>query len=134
MDPKAIIFLCNWSSYPGLQYAEIENGKETKDNEVIISACAGRLAPELVVEAFNKGAWGVLIASCPPGECEHDGNYKIRRRVLLLKNTLKQFGIDPKRLKLDWVDKADTAKFTQVRKDFLAEIKELGPVKDMQAV
>ena len=134
MDPKAIIFLCNWSSYPDLQYAEVVNGKAKKDNEVIISACAGRLDPEVVMDAFSKGAWGVLIASCPPGECEHDGNYKIRRRVLLLKNMMQQLGIDPKRLKLDWVDKADTAKFAQVRKDFMAEIKELGPIKAAQTV
>ncbi len=53
----------------------------------------------------------MLIASCPDDKCEHDGNYKTRRRVILLKGTLKQFSIEPQRLKLDWINKSEFAKF-----------------------
>jgi len=132
MDPKPIIFLCNWTTYPGLQLSRFSDDKENADGETIINMCAGRISPDLIVESFNKGAWGVLIAACPPDECEHDGNYKTRRRVMLLKNTLNQLGINPERLKLEWIDKGETAKFVKAKEEFISELKTLGPVKKLQ--
>ncbi len=104
-EPKVMVFCCNWSTYPGLQ---LSRPPESDDAplEPIITMCAGRLDPELILEAFSRGAWGVLVAGCPPDECEHDGNYKTRRRIMLLRNMLEQFNIEPERLALEWVSTA----------------------------
>ena len=112
LKPKVLVFCCNWSTYPGLQlsrYAESGNGTEP-----IITMCAGRLDPELILEAFSRGAWGVFVAGCPPEECEHDGNYKTRRRILLLKKTLGQLGVEPERLALEWVGVGESAKLAKL--------------------
>lgn len=129
MNPKAVIFSCNWSSYPGLQLSENPLEKPASDHKIVINMCSGRISPELILDTFKNGAWGVLIASCPEDKCEHDGNYKTRRRVLLLKKTMEQFGIDSNRLKLEWVDKGEAAKLKKAIEAFIKEMEELGPVK-----
>ena len=128
MNPRTIIFSCNWSSYPGLQLSENPLEPVPEDHKLIINMCAGRISPELIIDAFKNGAWGVMIASCPTDKCEHDGNYKTQRRVLLLKKTLEQFGIDANRLKLEWIDKGEAAKLKQAIDKFVSEMNKLGPI------
>jgi len=101
-----------------LKLSKLPDGKTISGNNYIIGMCQGRISPELILEAFSKGADGILIATCPPEECEHDGNYKTRRRILLVQKTMEQLGINPERLRLEWVSKGDTAKFSSVVKEF----------------
>jgi F420-non-reducing hydrogenase iron-sulfur subunit len=125
VQPKVLVFSCNWSTYPGFQLSRLDG--PGKCSEPIITMCAGRLDPELILEAFSRGAWGVFVAGCPPEECEHDGNYKTRRRILLLKKTLGQLGIEPERLALEWVSTGESAKLTKLVDDFTARVAQLGP-------
>jgi F420-non-reducing hydrogenase iron-sulfur subunit len=81
-----------------------------------------------VLEAFQKGADGVFIGGCHPRDCHYlEGNYKTLRRILLLKKLLPQLGIEPERLKLEWVSAAEGQRFAQVVTDFISEVKKLGP-------
>jgi F420-non-reducing hydrogenase iron-sulfur subunit len=90
--------------------------------------CSGAVAPVYVLEAFQKGADGVFIGGCHPRDCHYlEGNYKTLRRILLLKKLLPQLGIEPERLKLEWVSAAEGQRFAQVVTDFISEIKKLGP-------
>lgn len=127
-DMKLIVFCCNWSVFPGMQLSESPTLVKTPYG-VIVSMCSGRVAPELILEAFDEGAWGVLVAGCPPEECDHDGNYKARRRLLLLKNFLKQLDIEPERVRLEWFSTGESAKLSHVITDFVDELKKLGPIK-----
>jgi len=125
VQPKVLVFSCNWSTYPGLQLSRLEESGTV--SEPIITMCTGRLDPELILEAFSRGAWGVFVAGCPPDECEHDGNYKTRRRILLLKKTLGQLGVLPSRLTLEWVSTGESAKLAKLVGDFTARMAQLGP-------
>jgi F420-non-reducing hydrogenase iron-sulfur subunit len=90
--------------------------------------CSGTIDPVYILEAFQKGADGVFIGGCHPGDCHYQaGNYKTLRKVILTKRLLSQLGINPQRLKLEWVSAAEGQRFAQVVADFVAEIKELGP-------
>jgi len=90
--------------------------------------CSGTIDPVYILEAFQKGADGVFIGGCHPGDCHYmAGNYKTMRKVVLLKRLLSQLGISPQRLKLEWVSAAEGQRFAQVVTDFIAEVKELGP-------
>ena len=132
MNTKAIIFCCNWSVYPGLQLSEDITIESDPDYKIIVNMCSGRLQPDLILEALRDSAWGVMIAAYPPEECEHDGNYKTRRRVLLLKKILVQFGIEPQRLKLEWIDKGESVKFKKSIGSFIEDLKELGPIAKLE--
>lgn len=128
MSVKTITFFCEWSSYPGLQLT-LFPGEETDSNhKMMVAMCQGRISPELILEAFSNGAAGVMIACCPPDECEHDANYKAVRRFFLLKSILREFGINPKRLRIEKVSKGDAAGLKKIQKSFESEIEELGPI------
>jgi len=128
-DPKVIVFCCNWSVYPGLQLSDLSCTEKESSFEIIVTMCSGRVSPELILEAFSQGAWGVMVAGCPPEECEHNGNYKTRRRVFLLKNLLKQFDIEPDRVALGWFSTGESAKLRQMVDGFTDKMAELGPIR-----
>lgn len=131
MNPKSVIFCCSWSSYPGLQLSESLCEDPGKQNNIIISMCSGRISAELILEAFKNDAWGVMIASCPNEKCEHDANYKTRRRILLLQKMIEQLGIEPARIKLEWIDKGEAAKLKLAIDDFSNELRKMGPVQSI---
>jgi coenzyme F420-reducing hydrogenase delta subunit/ferredoxin len=128
-NSKLVVFICNWSLFPGLQMSQSQTIIKTSYG-FIVTMCVGRINPELILHAFKEGAWGVMVAGCPPEECEHDGNYKARRRVLLLKNSLKQIYIEPERLRMVWFSKGQSKKLQSAIDNFLIDIDKLGPLKE----
>ena len=128
---KLIVFCCNWSIFPGLQLSESPSLIETPYG-IIVTMCSGRVAPELILDAFEEGAWGVMVAGCPPEECDHDGNYKTRRRLILLKNLLKDLNIEPERVRLDWVYTNESAKLEVKINEFIKDLKKLGPIHSIE--
>ena len=129
MNAKAVVFYCNWSTYPGLQLSHMADPEEDAQKKLLVSMCSGRISPELILEAFYNGAWGVMITACPVDKCEHDGNYKTVGRISLLKTMLEQLGLDSNRLKLEWIDKGEVAKLQSTTKGFMTEIEAMGPVQ-----
>ena len=96
---------------------------------VIRTMCSGRIEPTFVLHAFAQGADGVMLAGCHPGDCHYNsGNYKTRRRVMLLKNTLPQLGIESKRLRLEWISASEAPKFRSTVNEFIDEVIKLGPL------
>jgi len=132
-EKKLVVFACNWSMFPGMQLSESPVLVKTQYG-IIVSMCSGRVAPELILNAFEEGAWGVMVAGCPPEECDHDGNYKTRRRLVLLKNILKELNIDPKRIKLEWFSTGESAKLQSAINDFVKELEKMGPIKKIEVI
>ena len=128
MSAKTVIFFCNWSSYPGLQLSQPNTDPQKDNQKLLVSMCSGRVSPELIIQSFKHGAWGVMVTACPPDSCEHDGNYRTVGRISLLKNMLDQLGYDPDRLRLEWIDKGEAQKLEQSIKLFEMDIEKLGPV------
>jgi len=128
MNAKTINFFCEWSNYPGLQLSQMEALNGDSKQKLMVSMCQGRISPELILQAFSKGAWGVLISCCPPEECDHNGNYKTQRRVLMTQKVLEQMGINPERLRLERVSKGDAGTFKKVLKEFNEVIEKMGPI------
>jgi F420-non-reducing hydrogenase iron-sulfur subunit len=96
---------------------------------IIRLMCSGRLDPTFVLEAFRKGIDGVFIAGCHLGDCHYEqGNFKTLRRYELLKTLLHQFGIDERRLRLEWVSAAEGDKFARSATEFMVEVSRLGPI------
>lgn len=127
-EPKIIGFCCNWCAYAGADLAGIGRIQYPPNLRMIRVMCSGTIEPVYILEAFQKGADGVFIGGCHPGDCHYQaGNYKTMRKVILMKRLLAQLGISPKRLRLEWVSAAEGQRFAQVVTDFIAEVKELGP-------
>lgn len=91
--------------------------------------CSGRIDPMFVIKAFALGADGVMIAGCHPGDCHYiEQNYKTIRRYVMLKQTLRQFGIEEERLKLVWASAAEGHILAEEITKFVETLKKLGPL------
>jgi coenzyme F420-reducing hydrogenase delta subunit/heterodisulfide reductase subunit C len=126
--PGPIVFGCAWSSYPGLQTARRDAGDRGAGHHVVITACAGRIKAITILEAFRKGAGGVLISRCPEADCAHGGSARTRLRVAALRGLLGQAGIEPARLQSVEVPRNNPKAFSGAVGKFVEEIRALGPV------
>lgn len=126
-EPRIIGFLCNWCSYTGADLAGTARMKYPPNMMSIRVMCSGRVDPGFILSAFAKGADGVLICGCHPGDCHYvDGNCKCMRRIPLTRLLLDGMGIDPRRLRLEWVSASEGARFQQVVSEFTEQIRTLG--------
>ncbi len=127
--PNILVFCCNWCSYAGADLAGVSRLQMKPYFKIIRTMCSGRVDPELIINAFSRGADGVLVAGCHPGDCHYmTGNYKTRRRYFLLKKMITQLGIDSERLKLEWISASESQKFQQTINEFIEKITKLGPI------
>jgi F420-non-reducing hydrogenase iron-sulfur subunit len=96
----------------------------------IIVPCTGRVDPLLVVHAFLSGADGVLIGGChTPNDCHYlAGNFKAYKRVYMLKKLLGEIGVEPERVRLEWISATEALKLAKVINEFVEEVKKLGPI------
>ena len=129
-NPRIVAFLCNWCTYTGADLAGVARLQSSPSVRVIRTMCSGRVDPTFVLDAFKLGADGVMIGGCHIGDCHYsEGNFKTLRRVELLKVLLKQLGIDPRRLRLEWISASEGDKYAHTTLEFEKEIRELGPLK-----
>ncbi|MEW6070086.1 MAG: hydrogenase iron-sulfur subunit [Candidatus Thermoplasmatota archaeon] len=129
-EPKILAFLCNWCAYAGADLAGVSRIQYPPNIRAIRVMCSGRVDPIFVLEALKRGADGVFIGTCHPGDCHYQtGNYKTIRRVILMKKLLEQFGIEQNRLRLEFISASEGKKFANAVKDFVKELRELGPLK-----
>jgi len=127
-EPRIIAFCCNWCGYAGADMAGAAGYRYPANIVIIRVMCSGRVDPMFILRAFQFGADGVMVIGCHPGDCHYGkGNFFTLRRVKILKRLLEQFGINPKRLRLEWVSAAEGEKFARVVNEFVNEIKKLGP-------
>jgi F420-non-reducing hydrogenase iron-sulfur subunit len=128
-EPKIIGFLCNWCSYAGADLAGVSRIQYPTNIRIIRVMCSGRIDPAFIFEAFKDGADGVLVAGCHlPSDCHYiSGNFKALRRITLLKETLKELGIEPERVRLEWVSASEGDKFASIVRDMVEDLKKIGP-------
>jgi len=127
-EPRILGFLCNWCSYAGADLAGVSRISYPTNIRIIRTMCSGRVDPLHVLEAFRQGIDGVLVTGCHPGDCHYiTGNYACEKRVKFLRDVLAQVGIDPVRLRLEWVSASEGGKFAKVVKEFIEEVRKLGP-------
>ena len=128
-EPNIIGFLCNWCSYAGADLAGTSRIKYPSNIKIIRVMCTGRVEPAFILESIKNGADGVLISGCHFGECHYkSGNYKANRRIKLLKKFLEEMGINPNRVKFEFVSASEGTKFASIVTEFVEELKELGPL------
>ena len=128
-EPKIVGFLCNWCSYTGADLAGTSRLKYLPNVRVIRVMCSGRVDPTFVIKALSEGADGVLVAGCHPGDCHYqDGNLKTMRRMPLLKKMLEQFGVEPERVRLEWVSASEGERFKEVVDELTETVRKLGPL------
>ena len=126
---RIVAFFCNWCTYTAADLAGVSRLKHSPHFRIIRVMCSGRVDPQFVLEAFARGADGVLIGGCHPGDCHYmEGNYKCLRRFHLLKRVLGDMGIAAERLRLEWISASEGERVKTVVNELVAQVQALGPL------
>lgn len=127
-EPKIVGFLCNWCTYAGADLAGTSRIQYPPNIRVIRLMCSGSVDSIYIMKAILGGADAVLIGGCHPGDCHYlNGNYKARRKIVLVKNILETLGMEKERVWIRWVSASEGQKFADTVKEIVEETKKLGP-------
>ncbi len=125
--PLVVAFCCNWCSYAGADLAGTSRLNYPADVKIIRVPCSCRVNPLFILRAFQRGADGVIIAGCHPGDCHYtSGNYFTRRRLAMLFSMLEYLGIERARTRVEWISAAEGGKFAATMKEFAGRVAALG--------
>jgi len=127
-EPLILTFCCNWCAYAGADLAGGARIQYPPNIRIIRVMCSGMVHPNLVIEALTKGADGVLICGCHPGDCHYlEGNLKAQSRADAINLMLQDFQIEPERFRLEWVSASEGPRFAEVVRDMVEKVRALGP-------
>ncbi len=128
--PKIVAFLCNWCSYAGADLAGVSRMQYAPNVRIIRVPCSGRVNPMHILAALHRGADGVLVSGCHPGDCHYiSGNLVAKRKFSMLKNFLAHVGICPERVQFSWVSAAEGARFAALVNKVVEDVKRIGPTE-----
>jgi F420-non-reducing hydrogenase iron-sulfur subunit len=98
--------------------------------------CSGRVDLEFVLRAFSNGTDGVLIGGCRLNECNYitHGNYDALSNVLLCKKIMEYIGLNPERLRIEFMSSGDGNLLAEVINDFCKKVKEIGPLGKIEGI
>jgi F420-non-reducing hydrogenase iron-sulfur subunit len=128
--PIVVGFLCNWCCYGGADLAGVSRFQYPPHLRVIRLMCSGRVDLEFIFRAFAKKADGVFIGGCHLNDCHYnpEGNYDALGNSLMAKRILSAVGVNPERLRLEWVSAGEGTRFAEVMHELSAKIRSLGPL------
>ncbi len=127
-EPLIVGLCCNWCSYAGADLAGVSRLQYPPNVRIIRVMCSGMVHPNIVIDALTKGADGVLMCGCHPGDCHYlEGNLKAEARAEAIKLMLQDFGIEEERFRLEWVSASEGGRFAQVVTEMTEQLRQLGP-------
>jgi F420-non-reducing hydrogenase iron-sulfur subunit len=100
------------------------------DIRLIRVMCSGRVDLEFILRAFSNGVDGVFIGGCRLNECNYitHGNYDALGNVLLLKKIMEHMGLNPERLRIEFMSSGDGIMLAEIINKFCKAVKEIGPL------
>ncbi|MBL7224244.1 MAG: hydrogenase iron-sulfur subunit [Candidatus Brocadiae bacterium] len=134
-EPRLVAFVCNWCTYAGADLAGTSRLKYASNVRVFRVPCSGRIDPLFLVKAFERGADGILVSGCHPGDCHYaEGNYYARRRFAIFRELMQFLGIEQERLQFSWISAAEGAKWADTINNLTAQIRALGPFEGYKSL
>ena len=132
-EPRIIAFVCNWCTYTGADLAGTSRIQMAPNVRVVRLPCTGRIDPMFIIKAFERGADGVIVSGCHPGDCHYSaGNLHARRRFAIFREIMSFIGIDPQRITFSWVSASEGRKWGDISDETVSRIRGLGPFTSYQ--
>ena len=123
-----LAFGCEWSGYAAAELAGAHKLSYPADVRLIRVGCSARFDPLHVLWALFRGADGVFLGACPPGDCHYiNGNRYAQERINTLCELLAKRGFDQRRVRLEWITPDDAQDFVSKITDFTNLVRALGP-------
>lgn len=135
-EPKILGFLCNWCCYAGADLAGVSRYQYPTNMRIIRVMCSGRVDPAFILRGFLNGMDGVFVGGCWLGECHYvtEGNYDALSVMHICRKLLKEMGLNPERIRLEWVSASEGIRFAEVVTDFVKKLKQLGPLGESEGI
>ncbi|KUL20331.1 hydrogenase iron-sulfur subunit [Chlorobium limicola] len=134
-EPKIVAFVCTYCTYAGADLAGTSRLKYPPNIRMVRLPCTGRISPMFILKALQKGADGVLVSGCHPGDCHFThGNYHARRRWTVFRALLNFTGIPLERIRFSWISAAEGVKFAELISSLTEDIRKLGPFEQYKAM
>ena len=135
-DPiKIIAFVCNECTYAAADLAGTSRSSYPPNVTIIRLPCTGKVDLLYLLEAFHKGADGVIVSGCLKDQCHYEtgnqsgGNYKAEKIVEFLQNILEAIGIEKERIEMHFISSSMATTWVDVATSFTEKIKKLGKIK-----
>ena len=129
-EPEIIAFTCTWCGYPSANLAGINKIEYPPNVKIIRVMCSGSVESSIIMDAFERGAHGVIIIGCLMDNCHYvSGNKKAEERVEALKELFDVMGLDSRRLRTEWINASERTKFAKAVNEFVEEVRALGPIQ-----
>lgn len=129
-NPKLLGIICNWCCYGGADLCGVSRLQYPPHIRLIRVMCSARVDLAHIFRAFSNGLDGVFVGGCHLNDCHYitNGNYNALGMVKICRKLLERIGIDPGRLRLEWVSAGEGIRFANVMNDFAPRIRKLGPL------
>ncbi|HBW39092.1 hydrogenase iron-sulfur subunit [Desulfosporosinus sp. BICA1-9] len=134
--PRILGMICNWCTYGGADLAGVSRFQYPPYIRLIRVMCSGRVELEHILRAFSNGQDGVFIGGCHLNDCHYntEGNYDAISMVLLGKKILEYIGVNPERLRLEWVSAGEGIRFANIMNEFSMKVENLGPLGKSEGI
>ncbi|MGQ9588361.1 MAG: hydrogenase iron-sulfur subunit, partial [Thermoplasmata archaeon] len=128
-EPLVFAFTCTWCGYPSANLAGVNKLEYPPNARIVRVMCSGSVDPAVIIDAFEHGADGVIVIGCLIDNCHYvSGNKKAQERIDALKKLFDILGLDSRRLRTEWINASERAKFAKTVKDFVEDVRDLGPL------
>ncbi|MBN1138042.1 MAG: hydrogenase iron-sulfur subunit [Anaerolineae bacterium] len=122
---KVVVFTCNWNAYSGLEAAGVDQLEYPASVYPLKVMCLGQISPGIILKALEMRADGVLLLSCPPGECHYQfGNRRAEELFKQAREMATLLGYGDEQLKMDWVAAGDGQAFAEKVRAFVLGLNE----------
>ncbi|MFH1112902.1 MAG: hydrogenase iron-sulfur subunit [Pseudomonadota bacterium] len=134
--PRILGFLCNWCCYGGADLCGVSRFQYPPYLRVVRVMCSGRVDLALIFRAFANGTDAVFVGGCHLNDCHYntEGNYDALSVMHLGKKLLERIGVNPDRLRLEWVSAGEGIRFAEIMNDYGNRIKALGPLGSSEGI
>ena len=129
--PKLVCFSCKF----GWGYLTDEASLSSRIDNWAPIICTGKIDATHMIDAFERGADGLLILGCPEGDCHYqDGNFEAKKRVFLLRRLLQSMGVEKERIRIELSLDPEGVRIEEIVKEMTEDLAKLGPMKKITPV
>lgn len=127
-EPLILALCCHYCAYAAADLAGSMRLQYPATVRVLRFPCTGKIEPNDILNAFERGIDGVFVAGCLEGGCHFvEGNIRARRRVERIQGMMREIGLEPERLEMYNLSSAEGGRFAEIVTEMSDRLKELGP-------
>jgi len=127
-EPRILALCCHYCAYAAGDLAGTMRAQYPPNVRVLRLPCTGKVDIGYILEAFERGIDGVVVAGCLEGGCHfQEGNLRARKRVGLVRELMAESGLEPERLEMFNLSSAQGQTFADIMEMMTGRIKDLGP-------